>query len=40
MRKATKIFCRNMNVLLFKDDEYKLSIFENYNIETKLRAFI
>jgi hypothetical protein len=31
--KTTKIFCGNMNVLLFKDEEYKSSIFKNYNIE-------
>jgi hypothetical protein len=38
--KATKIFCGNMKVLLFEDDEYKRPIFENYNIGKKLRAFM
>jgi hypothetical protein len=29
-----------MKVLLFEDDKYKWSIFENYNIDKILRAFI
>jgi hypothetical protein len=38
--KTTEIFCGNMKVLLFKDDEYKGSIFKNYNIGKKLMTFI
>jgi hypothetical protein len=33
--KATKIFCGNIKVLLFEDEEYKRPIFENYNIWQK-----
>jgi hypothetical protein len=29
MGKATKIFCENMKVLLFEDEEYKEPIFGN-----------
>jgi hypothetical protein len=38
--KATEMFCGNMKVLLFKDEEYKGSIFGNYNIGKNLRAFM
>jgi hypothetical protein len=38
--KATEIFCGNMKVLLFEDEEYKGPIFENYNIGKNLRAFM
>jgi hypothetical protein len=31
-RKATEMFCVNMKVLLFEDEEYKRPIFKNYNI--------
>jgi hypothetical protein len=31
--KATKMFCGNMKVLLFEDEEYKGPIFVNYNID-------
>jgi hypothetical protein len=34
------MFCGNMKVLLFEDEEYNGSIFENYNIGKNLRAFI
>jgi hypothetical protein len=34
------IFCENMKVLLFEDEEYKGSIFRKYNIGKKLRAII
>jgi hypothetical protein len=39
-RKATEMFCRNMKVLLFEDEEYKGPIFKNYNIVKNLRAFM
>jgi hypothetical protein len=38
--KATKMFCENMKVLLFEDEEYKGSIFGNYNIGKNLGAFM
>jgi hypothetical protein len=38
--KATEIFCGNMKVLLFEDEEYKGPIFRNYYIGKKLRAFM
>jgi hypothetical protein len=38
--KATEIFCENMKVLLFEDEEYKGPIFENYHIGKNLRAFM
>jgi hypothetical protein len=38
--KITKIFCGNMKVLLFKDDEYNGPIFGNYNIDKNSSAFI
>jgi hypothetical protein len=38
--KATEVFCGNMKVLMFEDEEYKGPIFENYNIDKKLRAFM
>jgi hypothetical protein len=38
--KTTKMFCGNMKVLLFEDEEYKGPIFENYNIGKNLRAFM
>jgi hypothetical protein len=31
--KATEMFCGNMKVLLFEDEEYKGPIFVNYNID-------
>jgi hypothetical protein len=31
--KATEMFCGNMKVLLFEDEEYKGPIFINYNID-------
>jgi hypothetical protein len=37
---ATGIFCGNMKILLFEDEEYKGSIFGNYNIDINLRAFM
>jgi hypothetical protein len=40
MGKITKIFCGNMKVLLFEDEEYKRPIFENYNIDKNLRVFM
>jgi hypothetical protein len=38
--KATEMFCGNMKVLLFEDEQYKGPIFGNYNIDKNLRAFI
>jgi hypothetical protein len=38
--KATEMFCGNMKVLLFEDEEYKGLIFRNYNIDKNLRAFM
>jgi hypothetical protein len=38
--KTTKIFCENMKVLLFEDEEYKRPIFWNYNIGKNLMAFM
>jgi hypothetical protein len=38
--KATEIFCGNMKVLLFEDEEYKGPIFGNYNIGKIFRAFM
>jgi hypothetical protein len=38
--KTIEIFCRNMKVLLFEDEEYKGPIFVNYNIDKKLRAYM
>jgi hypothetical protein len=40
VKKANEIFCGKMKVLLFEDEEYKGSIFGNYNISKNLRAFI
>jgi hypothetical protein len=40
VEKATEMFCRNMKVLLFEDEEYKRPIFENYNIGKILMAFM
>jgi hypothetical protein len=34
------MFCGNMKVLLFEDEEYKGSIFRNYSIDKNLRAFM
>jgi hypothetical protein len=34
--KATEVFCGNMKVLMFEDEEYKGPIFENYNIDKKI----
>jgi hypothetical protein len=39
-KKATEIFCENMKVLLFEDELYKGLIFENYNTDKNLRAFM
>jgi hypothetical protein len=36
--KATKIFYKNMKVLLFEDEENKGSIFGNYNISKKIEG--
>jgi hypothetical protein len=38
--KGTEMFCENMKMLLFEDEEYKGTIFENYNIDKNLRAFM
>jgi hypothetical protein len=38
--KATEMFCENMKVLLFADEEYKGPIFGNYNNGKNLRAFM
>jgi hypothetical protein len=38
--KATEIFCGNMKMLLFEHEEYKGSIFGNYNTSKNLRAFM
>jgi hypothetical protein len=38
--KTTEIFCGNMKVLMFEDEEYKGSIFGKYNIDKNLRAFM
>jgi hypothetical protein len=40
MGKTTEMFCVNMKMLLFEDEEYKGSIFENYNIGKNLRVFM
>jgi hypothetical protein len=39
-RKATEIFCRNMKVLLFDDEEYKGLVFGNYNIDNNLSVYV
>jgi hypothetical protein len=39
-RKATEMFCGNMKMLLFEDEEYKGPIFGNYNTDKKLRVFM
>jgi hypothetical protein len=36
--KATEVFCGNMKVLMFEDEEYKGSIFGNYNIDKKIEG--
>jgi hypothetical protein len=38
--KITEMFYKNIKVLLFKDEEYKGSIFKNYNIDKNLRTFM
>jgi hypothetical protein len=38
--KSTEIFCRNIKVLLFEDEEYKGPIFENYNIGKILSLYV
>jgi hypothetical protein len=38
--KSTEMFCENIKMLLFEDEEYKEPIFENYNIDKKLRVFM
>jgi hypothetical protein len=40
MGKASKMFCGNMKVLLFEDEEYKGSIFGNYNIGKNFEGLI
>jgi hypothetical protein len=40
MGKSTEIFCANIKVLLFKDEEYKEPIFRNFNIGKILRVFM
>jgi hypothetical protein len=40
MGKTTEIFCENMKVLLFEDEEYKGPIFGNDNIGKILRPFM
>jgi hypothetical protein len=40
MGKAIEIFCGNIKLLLFEDEDYKGSIFENYNIDKNLRIFM
>jgi hypothetical protein len=40
MGTAAKMFCGNMKVLLFEDEEYKGPIFGNYSISKNLRVFI
>jgi hypothetical protein len=39
-RKVSEIFCENMKVILFEDEEYKGQIFENYNTSKNLRVFM
>jgi hypothetical protein len=36
--KTTEMLCENMKVLLFKDEEYKETIFRNYNIGKKIEG--
>jgi hypothetical protein len=36
----TEMFCGNMKILLFKNEEYKGPIFRNYNIDKNLRDFM
>jgi hypothetical protein len=38
--KATEMFYGNMKVLFFEDEEYKRSIFVNYNIGKNWKAFM
>jgi hypothetical protein len=40
MGKAIEIFCGNIKLLLFEDEDYKGSIFKNYNIDKNLRIFM
>jgi hypothetical protein len=35
---STKIFCGNIKLLLFEDEEYKRPIFINYNIGKKIEG--
>jgi hypothetical protein len=39
-KKITKMFYKNIKVLLFEDEEYKGPIFENYHIGKFFRAFM
>jgi hypothetical protein len=39
-RKTTKMFCGNIKILLFEENEYKGPIFGNYNIGKNLRTFM
>jgi hypothetical protein len=38
--KVTEMFCENIKVLLFENEEYKGPIFGNYNIGKILRTFM
>jgi hypothetical protein len=38
--KVTEMFCENIKVLLFENEEYKGPIFGNYNIGKFLRTFM
>jgi hypothetical protein len=38
--KESEMFYRNIKILLFEDEEYKISIFINYIIGKNLRVFI
>jgi hypothetical protein len=38
VEKIIKIFCGNMKVLLFENEEYKRPIFGNYNIGKKIKS--
>jgi hypothetical protein len=40
MGKAIEIFCGNIKLLLFEDEDYKRSIFKNYNIDKNLKIFM
>jgi hypothetical protein len=40
VEKITEMFCKNMKVLLFEDEKGKGIIFENYNLDKNLTAFM